>query len=63
MSITDEIRSLLQRLLTEDFSESREKVALLKQLDALSRNADLDPKLAHYLERRSYEKAADHLRD
>lgn len=42
---------------------SEEFLGALTQLDEYSKNAELPPKLRHYLEKRSYEKAMAFLAD
>ena len=57
-----EIRSLLG-LASGSGASRDERIAALKRLDELAgdKTADLDKDLRHYLQRRSYEKAMDHL--
>ena len=59
-----EIRSLLELAVGKEAPRD-ERIAALKRLDELAgdKTADLDKDLRHYLQRRSYEKARDHLNE
>lgn len=57
MEIIQEIRQCLAQVEQPQMDKPEIMLAALKRLDALAEAAELPPKLGHYLQKRSYEKA------